>query len=280
MPIAVLDAVHILSEFFDHYQESKDRRKTILSVMRTLFKPMLYTTLTTAVGFASLALTPIPPVQIFGLFVAFGVLTAWIWTILFIPAYIVLLPERLLKNFGHAAVHGGVDDEDRSPLSRALRRLGVFTFRHARLILIATAALVVVAIYGIGLIRINDNPTKWFNASHPIRVADKVLNQHFGGTYMGYLALEPEEAAFDAEAALKEMEPGRLHAGSIFFTYFITALTMRDLGKPSMSPMRVVITCFTSVLSTIFWRTEAELAKITMALAPESFNWCSSSRAV
>jgi len=42
-------------------------------------------------------------------------------------------------------------------------------------------------------IRINDNPTKWFKASHPIRVADRVLNSHFGGTYMAYLALSAEE---------------------------------------------------------------------------------------
>ena len=35
MPIAVLDSIHILSEFFDRYQETKDRRKTILHVMDT-----------------------------------------------------------------------------------------------------------------------------------------------------------------------------------------------------------------------------------------------------
>ena len=29
MPIAVLDAVHILSEFFDRYQATRDREKTI-----------------------------------------------------------------------------------------------------------------------------------------------------------------------------------------------------------------------------------------------------------
>lgn len=54
IPIAVLDAVHILSEFFDRYQTSKDRRKTITGVMDALYTPMLYTSITTAVGFGSL----------------------------------------------------------------------------------------------------------------------------------------------------------------------------------------------------------------------------------
>ena len=63
MPIAVLDSIHILSEFFERYQETRDRRTTMEHVMRALFVPMLYTSLTSAAGFASLALTPIPPVQ-------------------------------------------------------------------------------------------------------------------------------------------------------------------------------------------------------------------------
>ena len=36
MPIAVLDSVHILSELFDRYQETHDRRQTILNVMDEL----------------------------------------------------------------------------------------------------------------------------------------------------------------------------------------------------------------------------------------------------
>jgi predicted RND superfamily exporter protein len=47
-----------------------------------------------------------------------------------------------------------------------------------------------VSAYGITKIEINDNPVKWFKKTHAIRIADKVLNQHFGGTYEAYLVLE------------------------------------------------------------------------------------------
>jgi len=195
VPIAVLDAVHILSEFFDRYQETKDRRKTIVHVMQTLFTPMLYTSITTAVGFASLALTPIPPVQVFGLFVAFGVMLAWIWTVTFIPAYVMLVPQRFLENFG--AVHTADKDAkaSRTAMTRVLAAMGRTTYHRAKWILALAGIVVIVAVYGITRIEINDNPTKWFTRSHPIRVADKVLNEHFGGTYMAYLALEAEEEA-------------------------------------------------------------------------------------
>ncbi|MFN2368321.1 MAG: RND family transporter, partial [Desulfurivibrionaceae bacterium] len=87
MPIAVVDSIHILSEFFDNYRTIGDRRKTLEHVMGHLFMPMLYTSLTSAAGFASLALTPIPPVQAFGIFVAIGIMLAWLFTIVFVPAY-------------------------------------------------------------------------------------------------------------------------------------------------------------------------------------------------
>ncbi|MEN8134949.1 MAG: MMPL family transporter, partial [Thermodesulfobacteriota bacterium] len=195
MPIAVVDSIHILSEFFDSYQTIGDRRKTLEHVMKQLFMPMLYTSLTSAAGFASLALTPIPPVQAFGIFVAIGIMLAWLFTIIFIPAYIMMLKEESLAGFGVAKeASGGMD----SRLSRYLQLLGGLTYNRAKIILVLTLSAIIVAGYGISLIVVNDNPVKWFNKKHPIRVADRVLNSHFGGTYEAYLVLESGVAELDA----------------------------------------------------------------------------------
>ena len=192
MPIAVVDSIHILSEFFDSYQKIKDRRKTLEHVMDHLFTPMLYTSITSSAGFASLALTPIPPVQVFGLFVAFGIMLAWLLTILFIPAYVMLMKEESLVGFGVVA-QSSKDSQHGSFLSRHLRFLGNFTYSHAKMIVILTMVILMGAVYGITKIKINDNPVKWFKKNHPIRVADRVLNKHFGGTYEAYLVLEGPE---------------------------------------------------------------------------------------
>ncbi|MHC4241302.1 MAG: efflux RND transporter permease subunit [Planctomycetota bacterium] len=189
MPIAVVDSVHILSEFFDLYTKEKGRKNTILEVMSNLFMPMLYTSLTSAAGFASLALTPIPPVQVFGIFVAIGIMIAWVCTITFIPAYVMMIKESSLENFGHAAKH----TEKQSRLSKLLSATGGFTYTKAKPILVVILIVTAVALYGITRIRINDNPVKWFSKSHPIRLADIELNKHFGGTYMAYLVLDPAE---------------------------------------------------------------------------------------
>ncbi len=197
MPIAVLDSIHIISEFFERYQATRDREKTIRTVMAELFQPMLFTSLTSTAGFASEALAPIPPVQVFGLFVALGIMIAWVLTVTFIPAFVMFINPAKLANFG--AVHAAQDDAlDQTALGRFLRWVAGVTYRRAKLILVATLLVMSVAGYGITRININDNPVKWFEPSHPIREADTVLNQYFGGTYMAYLAIQYEPAAFDA----------------------------------------------------------------------------------
>jgi predicted RND superfamily exporter protein len=205
MPIAVLDAVHILSEFFDRYQKTGDRKATLVAVVDELFAPMLFTTLTTAAGFASLALTPIPPVQVFGVFVAFGVVLAWLWTITFIPAYISMISDEKLRHFG--LPHGNEDHAHKG----VLPALGRAVRQRYGAVLVGTVLLSAAAAWGISKIVINDNPMKWFEEQHPIRMADKILNTHFAGTYMAYLALQDTGTAWQ-EGFAKALEAASIAA--------------------------------------------------------------------
>jgi len=185
MSIAMVDSVHVLSEFFDVYTPQKGRKKTMCQVMDTLFTPMLYTSLTTAAGFLSLTLAPIPPARVFGLFLSAGVMIAWVVTIFFVPASIMMMPEKALANFGLAAQNG-----KKSWLVTPLSALGRLTYRRAKFILGTLVAMILLSIWGISQIQINDNYAKRFDTSHPLRRADIALNKHFGGAYMAYLVLE------------------------------------------------------------------------------------------
>ena len=188
MPITILDSVHILSEFSDKYRLFKDRRKAIMYVINELFMPMLFTSLTSVAGFFSLSFSPIPPVQVFGVFVATGIALAWFLTMVFIPAYIMLMNEKAFADFG-ASPSG---ENSSGWLDRLLGIFRSLVLKRYRLALVLTALLVAVSVYGLTRIQVNDNPVRWFHSGHPIRVADKVLNQHFAGTYEAYLVLEAD----------------------------------------------------------------------------------------
>lgn len=202
MAISIVDCIHVLSEFFDVYTREKGRRSSIRQVMSTLFAPMLYTSLTTAVGFFSLTLTSIPPARVFGLFLSFGVMLAWLCTIMFVPAYIMFIPDETLKNFGLAAQ----EKEQENWMTRGLRKFGHFTRNYPRVIMVGLVIASALAVLGISKTRINDNYSKRFSISHPIRKADIALNSHFGGTYTAYLVLEGSQPSQPSEHRIQEVK--------------------------------------------------------------------------
>ena len=185
-----------LSEFFDLYPEYQDRRATLRAVYKELFLPITFTTITTAVAFASLALAPIPPVQVFGLFVAFGVFAAWLLTMLFIPAFVMVLSEDGLKR----SLAGKEQRQDRI-ITGGLRGLGRFATKRTMTFVIPAAFLLlaVAAVPGVLRINVNDNPVRWFKGGSEIRVATEELNRHFPGTFNASLLFEAEEPGMLAD---------------------------------------------------------------------------------
>jgi predicted RND superfamily exporter protein len=188
MPIAILDDIHILSEFFDRYRVLGDKHRALIEAMRPLYKPMFSTSLTSAIGFASLALADIPPVRIFGLFVAFGIIAAWLLALTIVPAVISLMDDEKLKR---RLFHGR--DASSGWLSRLLGSLGGIAFSRARTVLFLGLAAFAFGVAGLWQIEVNDNPVKWFKPGHALRQADTVLNKLFGGTYMAYLVIDARE---------------------------------------------------------------------------------------
>jgi predicted RND superfamily exporter protein len=202
MPIAVVDSVHLLSEFVDIYPKHGDRKAAIKEVVGHLFAPMLYTSLTSAAGFLSLTLTPIPPVRVFGVFVALGIGLAFVLTILFVPAYIAALPEKRLA----ALLSSKRDASEGGLLGRAVEAVGAKSLRFAKPILVVTVAAIAISGYGISQININDNPVRWFKESHEIRVADRVLNRELAGTYTAFLIMKQDTDAEKAKAETASKE--------------------------------------------------------------------------
>ena len=202
MCIGVVSSIHILSEFFDIYTQEKGRKESVREVMHTLFIPILYTSLTTAAGFFSLTFTSIPPARIFGAYLSIGVMIAWLYTVIFVPAYIMMIPERKLKNFGMSAQ----EKEKENWLSRLLKATGGLTYHHAKSVLFLLLVLIGIAVWGITQIRVNDNYAKRFTGSHPIRKADVAFNKHLDGTYAAYLVLEGQKSSIVTDRDVKQLD--------------------------------------------------------------------------
>lgn len=155
IPITIGDGIHVLSAFYDVYQKFDNKQKALKYVLNELWSPIFYTSITTASGFASLASTPIPPVQIFGLFTAFGVICAWFFSLVLVPAFIQIIPAKRFEGFGMSH-----RESRNNRFSLLIHNVGVFAiYREAR-ILLAFLGIILISLIGLTRIKVNDNPVR------------------------------------------------------------------------------------------------------------------------
>lgn len=187
MPIAVVNSIHMLSNFTDKYKKDSDAKQLITDSVRELFRPMLFTSVTSLIGFASLNTADIPPVKVFGSFVAIGIAIAFLLTIIFIPAYVSVMSKKQLSKMA-SRIHKS--ESEQGMLGRFLEKMPAVIERYSASIIAFMAVVLGISIWGITKINVNDNPMNWFQSDHPIRKADKELNAHFAGTYQAFLSFD------------------------------------------------------------------------------------------
>ncbi|NCQ35346.1 MMPL family transporter, partial [bacterium] len=145
------DSVHIFNEFYFRFKERGDKRRAIRETMRAVARPLIYTDLTTAAGFAALATGHIIPVKVFGLLVAFGTLVILLTSFTLVPAVLMLIPEAKLARLTVS------EDLTESRLSRWLWRLGEVSVRRRGLVVGVGVGLLALSAVGISRIRVNNN---------------------------------------------------------------------------------------------------------------------------
>ena len=84
--VGVADAIHMISKYDDARESGQNKRESIIEMLKTLGSATFLTSVTTAVGFASLLSSTVQPMQRFGAYTAAGVLIAYLITIFFLPA--------------------------------------------------------------------------------------------------------------------------------------------------------------------------------------------------
>jgi predicted RND superfamily exporter protein len=95
MTLAVADCVHILVTFLHGMQGGLDKRAAMVESIRINLQPVFLTTVTTIIGFLSMNFSDAPPFRDLGNIVATGVAAAFIFSMTFLPALMLVLPVRV-----------------------------------------------------------------------------------------------------------------------------------------------------------------------------------------
>lgn len=155
MTLAIADSVHILSTMFTEMRRGLSKQSAIAESLRINLKPVFITSLTTAIGFLSMNSSDVPPFRELGNVVATGVLAAFVFSVVLLPAMIAVLPVRTRK--------GRLNRQ-------AMRdRFAIFVIHNRKPLLIGSSIVILVLIMGIFRIELNDNFIEYLDAGYKIR---------------------------------------------------------------------------------------------------------------
>lgn len=100
LTLAIADAVHIIVSTNRLLRLGRPRRAAVVEAMRLNFEPVLFTSLTTMMGFLGLNFAEAPPFAHLANMTAVGVLVALVASLTFLPAMLMLLPLSPSRSAG------------------------------------------------------------------------------------------------------------------------------------------------------------------------------------
>jgi len=195
MAIGVADAIHILGKYYElaAQQPKAESRKLVLATMDEMWRPVVLTSITTAVGFLSFLTMQMVPLQMMGVFAAVGIIYAMFVSLTLVPALLVLLPVKAPKTLmvsvseGHGIEHAGL-------ISSILARLGLWVGANVTRMLFITSSMLFLSAWAAYSVYVDDSYVANFKQDSAIVEADRVINKHFIGSYQFNLLLEADEA--------------------------------------------------------------------------------------
>jgi predicted RND superfamily exporter protein len=207
LAVGVCASVHILSLFFQMHQRGSRREESIVYALGHSGFAVVMTSLTTAAGLASFATADLTPVMHFGIFGPLGVLFALLFTLVLLPALLAVTPLR-------------EDPRGGRPSQRAVERLlslcGATAARRPRAILVATAALLLLALAGALRLEFSHRELLWLPESDPTRRGVEFFDRQFQGSRTVEVLLDSGvENGFHDPGLLGRLEELQSWAGSL-----------------------------------------------------------------
>ena len=157
--VGVGDAVHILAIFYRQYQNNCSRQEAIVYALGHSGMAIAMTTLTTAAGLLSFGFAELAAIAEMGIFAAAGVMLAFLYTIVLLPALLMMLPiKRKEKPPKRSGSMDGV-----------LAAFANFSVAHPLKILGVAALIAVLATYYVFQLRFSDHPVEYFPDSMTVK---------------------------------------------------------------------------------------------------------------
>lgn len=162
--------IHLIVRYreLSQFNQEFSKQQLIEKTVQQMFKPCLYTTITTLLAFASLLISGIRPVIDFGYMMAIGVSLAFILSFILFPTIMNLLPKISIK------IHNTEAD--------TTKFFANITAKFGKWIIYFASIILLISIYGISQISVENRFIDYFKKSTEINRGLSLIDEKLGGT--------------------------------------------------------------------------------------------------
>ncbi|MEX1154169.1 RND family transporter [Parvibaculum sp.] len=169
LTIAVADSIHILVTMLVEMRRGRAKHDAIVESLRVNWGPVFLTSVTTAIGFASLNFSDAPPFRDLGNTAAVGAVIAWALSVTLLPALAAILPMKAKGTLIRQ--------------SEFMERFAEAVIARRRVLLVAMTVLIVGFATLLPRFSFNDRFVTYFDDRMEFRVASDWAADHLTGIY-------------------------------------------------------------------------------------------------
>ncbi|HIP19930.1 MAG TPA: hypothetical protein EYG70_02260 [Sulfurimonas sp.] len=169
--IGIADAMHLLWIYTMARKKGMDNYESIHYSVKKNFLAIFLTSITTSIGFASLGISAVVPIQTLGIATASAALLAFVLTILFVPAMLAILNPNIKAD-------EKIQEHNNHPVAVWYTH---FLSKNAKVILTLSTLLFLGLGAGIFQANVDSNVVKYFSEDFPFRVSINEMQDKLTG---------------------------------------------------------------------------------------------------
>ncbi|HZI94657.1 MAG TPA: MMPL family transporter [Patescibacteria group bacterium] len=192
--VSVEGVVHLMNQHLAARAEGLHRRAALGRAIRHTWLPCFNAALTTAIGFGSLMLMPIPAIRDFGLFSAAGVMISWLLTLVLAPLLLAWLPDfppRVTDTFRPGR------------LETVLKSISSWVCRHPAIAGALSLLVLAVSAAGVARIRVETDIIGSLRHGSPLYIATSFIDRNLTG--VNAIEIVVKDVPVDDAAALERL---------------------------------------------------------------------------
>lgn len=206
--VGMSDVVHILTKYIQELRNGKNKIKALKISFREIGLATFLTSFTTSIGFLSLLTASVSPIREFGVYTAIGVFVAFILAFTLLPSILLLIKKPKVATM----------QENKQRWLGTLRKAFIWVLRKRRFVLVSSALVLGVSLYGISQLQINTFLLEDIREGDPLKEDFLFFDRHFGGSKPFEMAISVQDSAYTLydKEVLQELEKMETYLKTVY----------------------------------------------------------------